>query len=89
MKKRKRFSLATQLTLSLYEDPKQWVSCRHRLAEVVVVVDRQEVAVDVSVADHHLHVGDAVNVQNELVKLLELSGFDPVHGEPAKFGPIL
>lgn len=65
------------------------MSCRHRLAEVVVVVDGQQVAVDVGVADHHLHVGNAVNVQDELVKLLELAGLDPVHREPAKFCPIL
>lgn len=61
----------------------------HRLAEVVVVVDGQQVPVDVGVADHHLHVGDAVNVQNELVKLLKLAGLDPIHREPAEFRPIL
>lgn len=65
------------------------MSRRHRLAEVVVVVDRQQITVDVSVADHHLHVGDAVNVQDELVKLLKLAGLDPVHREPAKLCPIL
>lgn len=75
----KTYKLLKQPTLSLYEDAEQRVSRGHRLAEVVVVVDRQQVAVDVSVADHHLHVGDAVNVQNELVKLLKLSGLDPVH----------
>lgn len=78
-----------QPTLSLYEDPEQWMSCRHCLAEVVIIVDRQQITVDVGIADHHLHVGDAVNVQNELVKLLKLAGLDPVHREPAKFCPIL
>lgn len=62
---------------------------RHGLAEVVVVVDGQQVAVDVSVANHHLHVGDAVNVQYELVELLELAGLDAVHREPAELGAIL
>lgn len=75
--------------MSLDEDPEQWMSRRHRLAEVVVVVDRQQITVDVGVADHHLHVGNAVDVQYELVELLELSGLDAVHGEPAEFGPIL
>lgn len=65
------------------------MSRRHRFAEVVVVVDRQQIAVDISVADHHLHIGDAVNVKYELVKLLKLSGFETVHREPAKFCPIL
>lgn len=62
---------------------------RHRLAEVVVVVDGQQVAVDVGVADHHLHVGNAVDVQDELVELLELPGLGAVHGEPAEFCPVL
>lgn len=62
---------------------------RHGLAEVVVVVNGQQVAVDVSVADHHLHVGDAVDVQYELVELLELAGLDAVHREPAELGAIL
>lgn len=65
------------------------MSRRHGLAEVVVVVDRQQITVDVGVADHHLHIGNAVDVQYELVKLLELSGLDTVHGEPAELGPIL
>lgn len=75
--------------MSLYENPEQRVSSRHRLAEVVVVVDRQQVAVDVGVTDHHLHISDAVDMQNEFVELFELAGLDPVHGEPAKLGPIL
>lgn len=65
------------------------MSRRYGLAEVVVVVDGQQVAVDVGVADHHLHVGDAVDVQDELVKLLELSGLGAVHGEPSELCPVL
>lgn len=76
-------------TLSLDEDPEQRVGRRHRFAEVVVVVDGQQVAVDVGVADHHLHVGDAVDVQDELVELLELSGLGAVHGEPSELCPVL
>lgn len=75
--------------MSLYEDPEQRVCRGDRLAEVVVVVDGQQVAVHVSVADHHLHVGDAVDVHDELVELLELAGLLPVHREPAKLCPIL
>lgn len=44
---------------------------------------------NISVADHHLHISNAVNVQEELVELLELSWFNPVHREPAKLCPIL
>lgn len=75
--------------MSLDEDPQQRVSRRHGLAEVVVVVDWQQVAVHVGVADHHLHVGDAVDVQYELVELFELAGLDAVHREAAKLGAIL
>lgn len=78
-----------KLTLSLYEDPEQWVSCGHGFTEVVIIVDRQQVSVDVSITNHHLHISNAVNVQNEFVKLLKLSRFDPVHGEAAKLCPIL
>ena len=77
------------LTLSLYEDPEQWVGRRHRLAEVVVVVDWQQVSVDVSVANHDLHVGDAVNVHDELIEVLELPRFETVHGEPPELCSIL
>lgn len=85
----KKTELFRQHTLSLYEDPEQRMGGRHGLAEVVVVVDGQQVAVDVGVADHHLHVGDAVDVQYELVELLELARLDAVHREPAELGAIL
>ena len=77
------------LTLSLYEDPEQWVGRGHRRAEVVVVVDWQQVSVDVSVANHDLHVGDAVNVHDELIEVLELPRFEPVHGEPPELCSVL
>lgn len=78
-----------QPTLSLYEDPEQWMSCWHGLAEVVVIVDGQQIPMDVSIANHHLHVGDAVNVQDKFVEFLELARLDPVHWEPAELRPIL
>lgn len=65
------------------------MSRRHRFAEIVVVVDGQQVAVDVGVADHHLHVGDAVNVQDELVELLEFARLDAVDREAAELCAIL
>lgn len=76
-------------TLSLDEDAEQRMGRRHGFAEVVVVVDGQQVTVDVGVADHHLHVGDAVDVQNELVELLKLPRLGAVHREPAEFCPVL
>lgn len=44
---------------------------------------------NVGVTNHHLHVGDAVDMQDEFVELLKLAGFDPIHREPAKLCPIL
>lgn len=51
----------------------------HGLAEVVVVVDGQQVSMDVGVADHHLHVGDAVEVHDQLKELLEFARLRSVH----------
>lgn len=65
--------------MSLYEYPEEWMSSRHRFAKVVVVVYRQQVPMDIGIANHHLHISNAVNVQKELVELLEPSRFDPVH----------
>lgn len=75
--------------MSLYEDPQQGVRSGHGLAEVVVVIDRQQVSVHVGVPDHHLHVGDAVDVQDELVELLELAWLEAVHREAAELGAVL
>lgn len=61
----------------------------HGLAEVVVVVDGQKVSVDVRVADHHLHVGDAVEVQDQLKELLKLARLHSVHRKPAELRTIL
>lgn len=76
-------------TLSLYEDPEQRVRGGHSFAEVVVVVDGQQVSVNVSVSDHHLHVGDAVEVHDQLKELLEFAGLGSVHREPAELRTIL
>lgn len=70
---------ADRLTLSLYEDPEEWMSRRHRLDKVVVVVDREKVPVNVCVTDHHFHVSDAVDMEDEFVEFLKLAGLDPIH----------
>lgn len=59
-------------TSFLDEDPEQGVCTRDRLAEVVIVVDGQQVAVHVCVADGHFGVGDVVGVHNQLVEVLKL-----------------
>lgn len=68
----------TNFTLFLYEYPQKRMSRRHRLAKVVVIVNRQQVPVDVGVANHHLHISNAVDVEYELVELLKLARLDPV-----------
>lgn len=51
----------------------------HGLAEVVIIVDGQQVSVNVRVADHHLHIGDAMEVHDQLKELLEFARFRSVH----------
>lgn len=76
-------------TLSLDKDPEQRVRGGHGLAEVVIVVDGQQVSMNVCVADHHLHVSDAVEVQDQLEELLEFARLRSVHREPAELRTIL
>lgn len=59
-------------TSFLDEDPEQGICARDRLAEVVIVVDGQQVAMHVCVADGYLGVGDVVGVHNQLVEILKL-----------------
>lgn len=61
----------------------------HSLAEVFVIVDWQQVSMDVCVSDHHLHVGDAVDVHDELEELLKLTRLDAVDRESAELCSIL
>jgi len=48
---------------------------------VVVVVDGQQVPVDVSVAQHQVGSGDAVDGLQEAVELQEATGTVPLQGE--------
>lgn len=52
---------------------------------VVVVVDGQEVAVDVRVAQEHIHPWDLVHCLQQLVEVLEAAGAGALHGKAAKF----
>lgn len=61
----------------------------HSLAEVVVVVDGQQVSMDVRVANQNLHVGDSMEVHDQLKELLKLARFRSHHREPAKLCSIL
>lgn len=60
-----------------------------RLGKVLIVVNWQEVPMGVSVANHHLYISKAVNMQNELVELLKFSRFEAVYREPSELCPIL
>lgn len=52
---------------------------------VVVIVDGQEVAVDVRVAQEHVHPWDLVHCLQQLVEVLEAAGARALHGKAAKF----
>lgn len=68
----------------LDEDPKQGVCAGDGLAEVVIIVDGQQVAVHIGVADGHLGVGDVVGVQHQLVEVFKLPRLLTVQGEPSE-----
>ena len=57
--------------------------------EVVVVINRQQVAMDIGVTEEHIHAGDAVNVLQQLVELLEPTIVGPLEGEAPVLGLIL
>lgn len=59
-------------TSFLDEDPEQRVCTRDGLAEVVIVVDGQQVTMHVRVPDGHLGVGDVVGVYDQLVEVFKL-----------------
>lgn len=75
--------------MSLDKDPEQWVCSGHSLAEVVIVVDGQQVSMNVCVANQNLHVGDAMEVHDQLKELLKFARLCSVHGEPAELCSIL
>lgn len=59
-------------TSFLDEDPEQGVGARDRLAEVVIVVDGQQVAVHICIANGHVCVGDVVRVNHQVVEVFKL-----------------
>lgn len=76
-------------TSFLDEDPEQRVCTRDRLAEVVIIVDGQQVPVHVRVADGHVGVGDVVRVHDQLVEVFKLPRLVTVQGEPSELSPKL
>lgn len=44
---------------------------------------------DVSVANHHLHICNAVDMKDEFVELFKFAGLDSVHREPTELSSIL
>lgn len=73
-------------TSFLDEDSKQGVCTWDRLAEVVVIVDGQQVPVHIGVADGHLGVRDVVGVHHQLVEIFKLPRLVAVQGEPSELG---
>lgn len=72
------------LTLLLDDDPEEGVGRGQGFVVVVVVVDGQEVAVDVGVAQEHVHPRDLVHCLQQLVEVLEAAGAGALHGKAAK-----
>lgn len=76
-------------TSFLDEDPEQGVCTGNRLAEVVVIVDGQQVSVHICVANSYITVGDMVGVYNQLVEIFKLPRLMTVQREPSEFRPKL
>lgn len=53
---------------------------------VVIVVDGQEVAMDIRVAQEHIHPWDLVHRLQKAVEVLEAACTGALHGKAAKFG---
>lgn len=51
---------------------------------VVIIVDGQQVTVHVGIAHQQLHVGDAMHVLQEAIKLVEAARLRPIQREAAK-----
>lgn len=51
---------------------------------VVIVVDRQQVAMHVGIAHQQLNVGDAVNMLQEAVELIKATRLRAIQREPTK-----
>lgn len=74
------------LTFPLQEKPEQWAGGGDGLVVIVIIVDGQQVTVHVGVAHQQLHVGDAVDVLQQPVELIEAARLRPIQREPAKLG---
>lgn len=76
-------------TSFLDEDPEQGICTRNRLAEVVIIVDGQQVSVHICIANSYITVGDMVGVHNQLVEIFKLPRLMTVQREPSEFRPKL
>lgn len=62
-------------TLSLDKESQQGVCGGHGLAEVLIVIDGEEVSVNIGISNHHLHVCNPVDCHDEFVEFLKFAGF--------------
>lgn len=61
--------------MSLDKDSQQGMCGGHGLAEVLVVIDGEEVSVNISVSNHHLHVCNPVDCHDEFVEFFKFARF--------------
>ena len=86
MSAKQEHGLSLLSTSFLDENPEQGVCAGDGLAEVVIVVDGQQVAMHVCIANGHLGVGDVVGVHDELVEVFEPPRLLAVQREPSELG---
>lgn len=66
------------LTFLCYNNPQYGIGRRNSFVEVFIIVDWEEISMDVSVFQQHLHTVDVMDVLEEVVELLEATKSIPL-----------
>lgn len=79
------FRMMFHLTLFLYKNPKQRVCTWDSLEEVVIIINRKKIPVNISISNHNLHVGYVVDVKNKFVEVFKFPWFETIQRKSSKF----
>lgn len=77
------------LTFPLQKQPQEGAGSGDGFLVVIIIVDRQQVTVHISIAHQQLHVGDVVDMLKKAIELIEATWFGPIQREATKLCPKL
>lgn len=77
------------LTFPLQKQPQERTGSGDGFLVVIIIVDRQQVTVHISIAHQQLHVGDVVDMLKKAIELIEATWFGPIQREATKLCPKL